>query len=192
MADISTIDLTLRSEVSSGLTQSQNDTNLTDIQTSVNAILGDVNALRRYGEMHLVENATATAVAADETWYTVQPSGVQSDHLNEVTFDNTNKGLIAPADGVYSVVVTGITAYGTANDIVHYGIGIGDGSTQVVDPDHIVNRKLGTQSDIGACSVGGTIDLTAGQVVTLEVYNASNSNDVTTANFTMKFQGVPA
>ena len=189
MADISTIDLTLRSEVSSGLTQTQNDTNLTDIQVAVNAALGDLNALRRHGEIYQQDNATGTGTLSVDTWTHYDFGTIASEHTKEITFDVTTGTLVCAAAGQYRVACS-LSFSGTTGNTITVCPGVGDGTTQVEQDQHQISRKLGS-GDIGATGFVGIVTVTAGQKIGL-MLKQDAAQAVTVANLTLCIVGVPA
>jgi hypothetical protein len=188
MADISTIDLTLRSETSSALTQTQNDTNLTDIQTAVNALVADVNILRKSGEMYTENNATTTGTLTADAWIKYNFGTIASEHVfGDVTFDATTGTLVCATAGQYAVNCN-ISFLGTTGNTLTFTMGVGDGVTQSEQTQHQVARRLGS-SDVGACGFNGVVTATAGQKIGLMLMQDS-TQAVTVVNFTMTIKSV--
>jgi hypothetical protein len=189
MADISTIDLALRSEQSVPLSQTQNDNNLTYIETAVNAALADVNVLRRHGEMYQNDNATTTGTLTADTWTHYNFGTIASEHTKEVTFDVSTGTITCPTDGDYRVTIA-VAFSGTTTNTVYFAPGVGDGVTQVAQSQHQIPRKLGS-SDIGALAVVGVVTVTAGQKIGLMIKQDA-TQAVTVSDFTLSVQGVPS
>lgn len=175
------IDLTLRSEISQAISQSQNDTNLTDIETEVNKIGNALEAASIYGEMYQTDNAVATSIAVADTWYPVV--NFTEGHTGGLTFASSLFTLTA---GDW-IVWAAISFAGGSNTNVQFTIGV-DGTA---DEKHQVERRL-SSSDVGAMALCGIVEATEGQTLGLQVKNITSTAGVTVEQCTFMCRKVHA
>jgi hypothetical protein len=180
MATITDIDLLLRSEVTSPLSATLHDTRLTAIEDKINEIVAALNTTsldtETYGEMY--NNGTSASVncAVANTHYTVPD--FTAGHMDNVTMGVN--GLVAPTAGDYQASAI-MSFTGQTSHIYTFVFGVAGAAVQ----EHAVSRKIGTGSDIGACSVTGILSLAAGQTVTLMVADIGLTGVVTVSYATV-------
>jgi hypothetical protein len=180
MATLTDIDLLLRGEVTTPLSTTLHDARLTILEDAINALNAQVNALstisKTYGEMYKNGSAATTNCAVPGTYYAI--TGFTAGHLDLVTMGSD--ALIAPTAGDYQafamISFTGVTAHINA-----FTFGVAGSAVS----EHVVERKLGTGSDIGAVALTGILALTAGQSVGIMVADVGSTGVVSSPYLTM-------
>ena len=134
-----------------------------------------------FGEIGLSGNATATVISVADTFVPIE--GTWSlDHANNFTSADSNRKLVAPADGTYRID-TSISFEGSSGVTWQFDVAV---NTDTNVSGHKARRKTGN-NDVGNCSLVGFHVLSAGDEVYVVVKDeATTANPtITDCNFTL-------
>jgi hypothetical protein len=127
-----------------------------------------------YGEMYVDGNTTETTVTDANTWYEVT-TNVVTGEVSGITFDGTDKRLVAPIAGKYLVTYTASSTAETANHTFLHGLGV-NGGTPAGKTE--TERKYST-TDVGVVSGNAILSLSANDEVGFFIYNVGNNGNIT-------------
>ena len=130
-----------------------------------------------YGEMKIVNNASATSLALQNAFY--QITGFSLDDYNSFTF--ANNALTALYGGSYLTVGTfSLASATTSNQIVQIQFFMNG----VAISSHNVLLKLTNTSDVDSCTISGIIDgVPAGAVFDVRISCTSNAGQSITVQY---------
>lgn len=125
-----------------------------------------------YGGMFINANSTATTINTVNVWEEVS-AGFETGLLSGVTFDTNT--LVAGNAGVYLVNATISCISASAGRTFQFAISVND---TIIDKT-LAERRFAPSTDIGVLSLTGLLNLSASDVVKLEVRNVAHDTDIT-------------
>lgn len=116
-----------------------------------------------YGEISAHDNATATTLAAQDTFY--QVTIFDTDGVSNLTTpDHTNDHITVSLAGVYKVECT-ISSSSANSNSYDYHVKINNGATQFLNLT--THRNTSVANGLGACTISGLVTLSANDTVEL-------------------------
>lgn len=135
----------------------------------------DSGSLLDYGEMYQNDNATATTINTINVWEEV--NNFSSGELNGVTFANSDLTVTKAGKYHLNASISGIPQ--TANHTFEFAVSVNDNIITKTK-----NKRLfSSTSDSGSISLNGILNLSANDVVKLELRNLTTG---TNGNFTVQ------
>ncbi|MCP3977222.1 MAG: hypothetical protein GY720_22260, partial [bacterium] len=129
-----------------------------------------------HGDISVLGNAVATAIAAKDTYYQVTVFDTNSATEFLVDADHTNDHIQVDEAGTYLASLSA-SFNGNANNEYHLQLHKNNGATAFANVH--ISRKIGNGGDVGAAAVVGLVQLSANDTVELWVENKTGGNDMT-------------
>ena len=133
-----------------------------------------------HGEIEVIGNSTATAIAVQGTYVEVTEGTPAGEHLSGIT-NATAYRLKVPSDGTYHVTAT-ISFKSTTASADDYSFDIGKNGTVI---SHKATRSTSSASDIGNIALLALQDLATDDEISIMVTNDGSTDNVVIIDYTL-------
>jgi len=135
-----------------------------------------------YGEVWALDNATATTISVQNTWYQFTEFGTATAVSNLTTPSTASDSVTVTNDGVYFV---SISASFSGGNSTAYELQVFCNNGATSHKNIHTERMLGAGGDVGSVSMSGILSLSASDEIELWIRNIDNTNNATIRDATL-------